>query len=120
MSRIRWKLIWRAPRGHKFFQDRKHPGAIAVADDSGRNPNVTDCGILYLDFSRPMTLSVSDHFMDGGSIITPLREGTPDGEEVSMFSGLIEAAGIIRRWSMKIEAPEDLRFLMQGVQPVGT
>ena len=114
----RWTLIWKAPRGHKFFRDAQYPDAIAIADDSGRNPNVTDCGPLYLDLARPMTMSVKDHFMDGGSIITPLREGTPDGDEVSMFSGIMEAAGIVRRWSMEIKAPKDLVELLAGVPSV--
>jgi hypothetical protein len=117
MSKPRWKLIWRAPRdGHKFFLDRKHPGAVAIADQSGRNPNVTDDGPLYLDFKRPMTLKVHDGLLEG-SIITPLREGTPDGDKTSTFSGIMEAAGIVRRWGMEIKAPADLVELLSGVQP---
>jgi hypothetical protein len=116
MSKGRWKLIWRAPSGgHKFFSDARHPGAIAIADQSGYLPSETDDGPLYLDFGRLMSVKWGDALM-GSSIITPLREGTPTGEKTSTFSGLIEAAGIVRRWKMKVKAPKDLTELLSGVR----
>jgi hypothetical protein len=53
-SKERWKLALRLPSGHRYFRDLQHPGKVAIADDSGETPEVTDDGVLHLDRSRPV------------------------------------------------------------------
>ena len=44
----KWSLVLHI--GHKYFRDLNDPGLrIAIADDSGEYPNLTDDGILWLD-----------------------------------------------------------------------
>lgn len=45
----RWKYIKKSsPEGHKLFWDLNHPGMLAIADDSGRRPDTTDDGPLWV------------------------------------------------------------------------
>ena len=51
----RWTLILRIVGGHKYYRE-KGTGKIAVADDSGRYPEDTDDGVLWLDDDRYLTV----------------------------------------------------------------
>jgi hypothetical protein len=55
MSNRRFKFLFSVHQKHKFFEDREHPGRIAVADRSGWFPNQTDDGVLWLDRDRIIT-----------------------------------------------------------------
>ena len=49
-----WERSERLPDGHRIFFAGDQ---IAIADDSGRTPELTDDGTLWLDFSRPMVVA---------------------------------------------------------------
>lgn len=42
------------PDGHRLFRVAEIPDSYAIADDSGRSPDQTDDGVLFLDFERPL------------------------------------------------------------------
>jgi len=49
-----WEKVERLPDGHRiFFAGDK----IAIADNSGRTPELTDDGTLWMDFSRPLVVA---------------------------------------------------------------
>lgn len=51
-----WEFLGRF--GHQYFQE-KTSGLIAIADDSGSKPELTDDGVLYLDTSCPVQAGTS-------------------------------------------------------------
>lgn len=61
------KYIWNAPAnlpdGHRLFygatgsEDHDAYNKVAIADGSGGMPHTTDDGVLFLDQSRPLTVS---------------------------------------------------------------
>lgn len=58
-TEYRWGTVEMLPDGHRqFYTD--DPKRVAVADDSGREPQDCDDGILWYDFSRPLTITRSE------------------------------------------------------------
>lgn len=55
-----WRLIFKVRRCHKWFRDDR-TGRIAAADYSGDYPDDTDDGVLWLDTSRPVSISPDGH-----------------------------------------------------------
>jgi len=51
-----WTLTLDLPGGHRYFTNPT--GHIAVADDSGRTPDSTEDGVLWLDQTRPVCCSL--------------------------------------------------------------
>jgi len=51
-----WVLVKSVPGGHKFYRNEAN-GRMAIADRSGRYPNQTDDGVLYVDKNRPISIS---------------------------------------------------------------
>ncbi len=49
---IEWKLMFHVE--HKFFYGR---GRVAVCDDSGALPHLSDDGIMWLDEHRPIVMN---------------------------------------------------------------
>jgi hypothetical protein len=64
----RWEKITEIPGGHKFFRLReceyKAPELcpVAIADDSGRTPDKTDDGIIWMDFTRAISCDKDGRF----------------------------------------------------------
>ena len=51
----KWGVVQVLPDGHRLFPE--HEGdRIAIADKSGREPQDTDDGVLYLDFDRDLSI----------------------------------------------------------------
>jgi len=50
-TRRSWTLRLKVDGGHRYFADEA--GRIAVADASGRYPEHTNDGVLWLDRDRP-------------------------------------------------------------------
>lgn len=48
-----WVRAGTLPDGHKLFR-QEGTDRIAIADESGDAPHLTDDGVLWLDFSRPL------------------------------------------------------------------
>ena len=57
---LTWNTPIRLPDGHRLFyqQDR-----IAIADNSGRTPDQTSDGVMWLDRSRPLIVSGHNCFI---------------------------------------------------------
>lgn len=47
---MQWKFIRGFNRSHRYFRDEDN--RLALADDSGRTPDQTDDGVLYVDKLR--------------------------------------------------------------------
>ena len=59
MDKYKWGVVEVLTDGHRLFPE--HEGVrFAIADDSGREPQDTDDGILWLDFSRKLMVE-KDH-----------------------------------------------------------
>lgn len=55
---MNWKFLGKPTSGgHKYFRDQDS-GRLALADNSGRLPEYTDDGILWVDTSRPVEVSL--------------------------------------------------------------
>jgi hypothetical protein len=93
----RWELIFGRAGGHRYFYDKSTPlpHRIALADASGRFPDLTDDGVLYLDPSRAI-LGPDEN----GSYFVPLLRGT--GEFFSTVSGRDEVGELIARFDMEL------------------
>ena len=53
-----WEPVIPLPDGHRLFPIRGNPFKwVAIADDSGRTPEDTDDGVLWLDYERPLMIS---------------------------------------------------------------
>jgi len=51
----RWEKILKIRGGHSFWRDAEN-SHLAISDESGSHPGLTDDGILYVDKNKPMTL----------------------------------------------------------------
>jgi hypothetical protein len=91
----RFKYIWKAPRGHKFFEDTSN-GRLAIADDSGDRPDQTDDGVLWVDPGRPICAT-----RDGGMTLPMEAEG---GALSVTFVGASEALWVAHRLGMDVSA----------------
>ena len=96
-----WELICRHPGGHKFFT-HVPSGRIGVADNSGRTPDQTEDGILWLNKNRPVQVGLEDCTFsvtkesDGGTykVLDPLVAGLQACEDLSLE---IAVSGPMRR-----------------------
>jgi hypothetical protein len=59
-----WNLLDVLPGGHRLFA-RPDSTAIYIADRSGKTPDLTDDGLLWLDQTRPLKI-------DGGHCVVPV------------------------------------------------
>lgn len=66
-----WKLLKDfRPDGHAYYADGR--GRVAIADCSGKLPEDTDDGVLYLDYDDPLVVSKASLPLKG-------NESTPVG-----------------------------------------
>ena len=92
-----WKYLGKAcPTGHKLFEDLA-TGRIAIADDSGRLPEQTEDGILWLDKSRPISM------WDDGSFCIPIL--TEDGVEKHTGERADGALHLAARFGLPLYTP---------------
>jgi len=57
-SSATWESLYVPPKGHKLFRCRE-TGKLAIADESGKYPDDTDDGILYVSEDEPIELQMS-------------------------------------------------------------
>src|SRR3954467_1988653 len=55
-----WNKPQMMPDGHRLFESDEN--RYAIADESGFLPNNTDDGVLWLDFTRPLSVEVDNSF----------------------------------------------------------
>jgi hypothetical protein len=104
----RWELEFKPGwDGHAYFWDmRSQPVAgwryhLAIADQSGSNPEETDDGILYVDFSRPIRED-KDGWSTGADYLIPLVY--PDGRKTWTIVARKEACLVAERFKMEIQS----------------
>lgn len=102
-----WEFVHKVRSGHKFFKELgvsgQWTGRIGMADDSGRTPDLCEDGAMFLDMSRPITISWSkrdDGWTDSVSI--PMTRGR-DGREMHMGGSWHEVLDLAHRYNMRIE-----------------
>lgn len=103
-QKYQWRLLRAIPGNHRWFIDELS-GGIACADDSGKTPDETDDGVLWLNQPRYILLAES-----GGQrhITTPvISERT--GENSVIGSTIAELLYLMRahKMELRIEAGED-------------
>ena len=70
------------PRGHRIFRDARDDFKApelrgwAIADNSGNRPDTTDDGVLWLDMTRPIVVSVGEY---AGASLPVRKERDPGG-----------------------------------------
>lgn len=90
---MKWIQELDVPGGHRYFRDEA-TFAIAIADRSGRYPDQTDDGVLWLDTRKDIVIDKMRH------IFIPLR--TPNGSEVTTPASVLEALEVARHFGMNI------------------
>src|SRR4051794_18838122 len=58
-----WGLVTRLPDGHRLFPEHGGEGRIAIADNSAREPQESDDGVLWLDMEWNLIVSSPDNIM---------------------------------------------------------
>ena len=91
MSRHDWELVLAC--GHRYFLDL-HNGQVGVADESGKLPEDTDDGIVYLDRTRAIVLAEE-------SWRVPL---TRRGDPIQTPATWHEAVAVAHMFRMRVEA----------------
>jgi hypothetical protein len=78
-----WKFLNHPHRGHKFYQDES--GSVALADDSGRLPEDTEDGILWLNRNLYMEMD------NKGSVSIPVLVHREHDKDAHTGGDLTEA-----------------------------
>src|SRR5581483_8497044 len=104
---MKWELVHRVKSGHKFFKELspsgQWTGKIGIADDSGVTPDRCDDGVVYLDMTRPISVTwrkERDGYTD--SIHVPTLR-VRDNREMHMGGSWHEVLDLAARYNMRIE-----------------
>ena len=81
MDKYKWGVVTMLEDGHRMFPEHGS-SRIAIADNSGREPQDTDDGILWLDFDWNLIISSPD-----GVMCIPVKRES-DGERFSTVSDI--------------------------------
>jgi len=106
----RWDMVLKLPGGHKYFRE-KLTGRIGVADHSGRYPEDTDDGELFLDTESGKMLTVGDTrlwvpLVKLNGELTAMMEAAGDALVLSSMFGLPILDAHDRVWKVEeIRAP---------------
>jgi hypothetical protein len=85
-----WNPVIDLPSGHRVFAGG---GRFAVADESGSWPHLTDDGVLWLDFDRPLTLGEeASEFVPRDRVMPMIPLKREDGTETRTVA---DAASIV-------------------------
>jgi hypothetical protein len=102
----RFEYIWKAPRGHKFFEDNTN-GRLAIADDSGDRPDQTDDGVLWVDQRRPVRET-----RDGSMLLPLLHE---DGSQSATPADANEVLWVAARLGMVVHTRSGMMFRVEAL-----
>lgn len=99
------------PKGHRIFRDARNDFRApelrdwAIADDSGSYPHSTDDGVLWLDPTRPIRVSVGSRQLRAGASLPVRKESDPDCSDYRVTVG-VEAFLTIRKtfpaWAVEL------------------
>ena len=76
MDKYKWGTVTMLPDGHRLFPKDDDPASIAIADNSGREPQDTDDGVLWLDFNSDLEIT-----KDEGRAIFLIPLVNPNGKK---------------------------------------
>jgi hypothetical protein len=97
----RWIFLAELPGHRKYFEDA-YVRKVALADYSGDYPDQTDCGVLYLDKTKPITIQ-------SYAARVPLVK--PDGERVCTTANWTEVYYLREMHGMQVILPIDPEML---------
>ena len=99
----KWEQMLRLePKGHRIFRDARDDFQApelrrwAIADNSGGQPDTTDDGVLWLDLTRPITVTVGE-YAGAGLPVLKERDRGPDALDGYYVSVGIDALLTIRQ-----------------------
>jgi len=97
----KWRRVKVFKGGHRFFVD-EHTGRMAVADDSGRVPDETDDGVLWLP-DRPCIVRICGNASHLAATFPVEKDG--DDAVYSTIGTLEEGPWVVesRVWRIMIE-----------------
>ena len=91
LTQYNWTLLRRAKRGHKFFKD-ENSGRVSICDYSGRLPEHTHDGPLWIDESRDIQV--------GNFLFVPVKDDK--GKDAVVNVSPSDAAWIIAEFNFNI------------------
>lgn len=95
-----WERLVRIPNGHKLFRDNLS-GKISVCDDSGRVPDLTDDGPLWVQTDEPIVLSEQFKTSSMVGSVPVIKDRT--GEKCMTLAGPREIIWLVRNLGMGIK-----------------
>jgi hypothetical protein len=119
-TKAAWKwepAIKLEPRGHRIFRDARDDYRApelrgwAIADDSGDYPHTTDDGVLWLDLSEPIIVTVGERL--GAAL--PVRNGYNNTSHVTVG---IKAFATIRKQfpAWEVSLSDDAQALLAALE----
>ena len=97
MDKYKWGVVTTLDDGHRIFYLDDDITKIAIADNSGREPQGTDDGILWLDFDWNLIISSPDNVL----CIPVKRES--DGERFSTVTNMSTILYLAQEFDWPIE-----------------
>jgi hypothetical protein len=120
-TKTEWKWdneIKLEPKGHRIFRDARDDFKApelrgwAIADNSGGRPHTTEDGVLWLDFSRPVVVSVGQY---AGATL-PVRKERDGGDGYTVMVGIDALLTIRQRFpAWKITLSKDAATLVAAL-----
>jgi hypothetical protein len=107
-ERERWHKVLDLPGSHRYFRDMTGMHRIAIADRSGRYPENTEDGILWLDTKSDIVIHSDTPIL--GSVSIPLFKDS-NGERTWTGDNFANARRVAELFKMRI-----VRMPLDGTQ----
>ena len=118
----KWEMGHRLePDGHRVFRDARDAfkapelRAWALADNSGATPDQTDDGVLWLDMSRSLVVSVEGRFSKVSIPLRVERDGMRESYTGTGIEGLVTLRKLFPQWQVAMSAAT--RMLLTALAP---
>lgn len=114
------------PKGHRIFRDARddfkapEQRGWAIADNSGSLPNNTDDGVLWLDFTRPIRVSIGEYA--GATLpVRKDRDGSQHGYHVSVgIEAFLTIRKNFRSWPVELSSSAKTLLTALALDPAVT
>jgi hypothetical protein len=111
----KWTRVLSIPNGHRYFRDELS-GRVSVCDDSGRKPDHTDDGVLWLDPRRPI---VVEDLQPGGNARGWIPVTSPSGDQSCTIENLQGSIKVAHLFGYRVELRDSVgafvRELFQAI-----
>lgn len=101
IATARWNLLCKLNDGHRLFELDSNQDEIAIADDSGTTPDLTDDGVLWLDRTRPLIVYSEEQPV---SCAIPLRDQHGEATRTPTDAASILYLAARFDWAVKVGA----------------